>query len=66
MKTLTQLLVCDDLKKAVTAGRAAYDGTSAQACLTAVASIITAEWEAAGRPALPAVAPPRPPAQRRN
>jgi len=32
--------------------------------ITAVASIITAEWELAGRPVLPAVAPPRPPAQR--
>jgi hypothetical protein len=34
--------------------------------ITAVASIITAEWELAGRPALPAVAPARPPASRRN
>lgn len=34
--------------------------------MTAVASIITSEWERAGRPALPAVAPPRPPAQRRK
>jgi len=32
--------------------------------ITAVASIITTEWELAGRPSLPAVAPPRPPAQR--
>lgn len=34
--------------------------------ITAVASIIVAEWETAGRPALPAVAPPRPPATLRH
>jgi Zinc dependent phospholipase C len=33
--------------------------------IAAVASIIVTEWEAAGRPALPAVAPTRPPALRR-
>lgn len=39
VKTLSGLVLCDDIKKAVTAGRAAYDGASAQACLTSVASI---------------------------
>ena len=34
--------------------------------ITAVASIIVTEWETAGRPALPAVAPPRPPATLRH
>ena len=32
--------------------------------ITAVASIITAQWEKAGRPNLPATPPPQPPAQR--
>jgi hypothetical protein len=34
--------------------------------ITAVASIITTQWEQAGRPALPVNAPPRPPQQRRS
>jgi hypothetical protein len=33
--------------------------------ISAVASIITTQWEAAGRPNLPAIAPPRPPAPRK-
>lgn len=33
--------------------------------ISGVASVITSEWEAAGRPALPVNPPPRPPAERR-
>lgn len=32
-------LSCDDLQKAVTAGRATYDGASAQACLSSVSTL---------------------------
>ena len=34
--------------------------------ISGVASVITSEWERAGRPALPVNPPPRPPAQRRR
>jgi hypothetical protein len=34
--------------------------------ISSVASVITSEWERAGRPALPVNPPPRPPAQRRR
>jgi hypothetical protein len=34
--------------------------------ISAVASVITSEWEQAGRPALLVNPPPRPPAQRRR
>jgi hypothetical protein len=34
--------------------------------ISSVASVITSEWERAGRPALPVNLPPRPPAQRRR
>jgi hypothetical protein len=34
--------------------------------ISSVASVITSEWEKAGRPALPVNPPPRPPAQRRR
>ena len=36
------------------------------AAISGVASVITSQWEAAGRPALPVNPPPRPPAQRRK
>lgn len=38
-KTLKDFLSCDTLNKAVTAGRASYDGATAQACLTSFASL---------------------------